>query len=53
MSPNERPRNDRYVAMARAATDDEDAFNRAWGQGVKMPLNEAIALVFGTTIVQR
>jgi hypothetical protein len=53
MSPNERPRNDRYVAMARAATDDEAAFNRAWRQGREMPLNEAIELAFGTTIVQR
>jgi tetratricopeptide (TPR) repeat protein len=53
VSPNERPRNDRYVAMARAATSDEGAFDRAWLQGHKMPLNEAIELAFGTTIVQR
>jgi hypothetical protein len=46
MSPNERPRNDRYAAMARAATSDEDAFERAWRQGREMPLDEAIALAF-------
>ena len=52
VSPNERPRSDRYVATARAATDDEGAFDRAWRQGREMPLDEAIALAFGATIAQ-
>ncbi len=46
MSPNERPRNDRYAAVARAAPSDEGAFERTWRQGREMPLNEAIALAF-------
>ena len=46
MSPNERPRNDRYAAMARAATRDEGAFERAWRQGREMPLDEVIVLAF-------
>jgi hypothetical protein len=39
--------------MARAATDDEGAFERAWRQGRAMPLNDAIEPAFGATIVQR
>jgi hypothetical protein len=52
MSPNERPRNDRYVATARAAADDKGSFDRAWRQGREMPLDEVIALAFGATIAQ-
>ena len=48
--PNERSRNDRYAITARATFDDEGAFDRAWRQGRKMPLNEAIELAFGATI---
>jgi len=50
MSPNERPRKDRYAAMARAAASDEGAFERAWRQGREMPQNEAVELAFGATI---
>jgi hypothetical protein len=39
--------------MARAAVDDQGAFDRAWQQGRDMSLNEAIALAFGETPVQR
>ena len=46
MSPNERPRNDRYAAVACAAASDQGAFDRAWRQGREMPLDEAIALAF-------
>ena len=46
MSPNELPRTDRYIAMARAATGDQDTFERAWRQGREMPLDEAIARAF-------
>ena len=52
-SPNERPRNDRYATMARAAAADEAAFDRAWRQGREMPLDEAIELAFGPTIAQQ
>ena len=53
MSPNERPRNDRYAAMARAATSDEGAFEPAWRQGREMSLDEAIELAFGATVARR
>ena len=53
ISPNDRPRIDRYTAMARAAVDHGGAFDRAWQQGRDMSLNEAIALAFGETIVRR
>jgi predicted ATPase/class 3 adenylate cyclase/Tfp pilus assembly protein PilF len=53
ISPNDRPRIDRYTAMARAAIDHGDAFDQAWQQGRDMSLNEAIALAFGETIVKR
>jgi hypothetical protein len=36
--------------MARAAAEDQGAFDRAWRQGREMPLNEVIELAFGTTI---
>jgi hypothetical protein len=49
MSPNERPRNERYIVMARAAARNDDAFDGAWQQGHEMPLNEASELAFGTT----
>ena len=32
--------------MARAATSDEGAFERAWRQGREMSLDEVIVLVF-------
>ena len=48
MSPNEQPRNKRYIAMARAAAGNDDSFDRAWQQGHEMPLNEASELAFGT-----
>jgi len=46
MSPNEAPRNDRFAAVARAAADDDNAFEKAWRQGREMPLDEVIALAF-------
>ena len=46
MSPNEAPRNDRYVDVARAAASGDDAFEKAWRQGREMPLDEVIALAF-------
>jgi predicted ATPase/class 3 adenylate cyclase/Tfp pilus assembly protein PilF len=44
VAPNERMRNDRLVTAARTALGDERAFERAWKQGRKVPLNEAIEL---------
>ena len=53
MSPNERSRNDRYAAMARASAADEAAFDRAWQHGRETPLDDAIAQAFGATIARR
>jgi len=53
ISPNERSRNDRYAAVARADSQDEGAFDRAWRQGREKPLGETIELAFGATIAQR
>ncbi len=52
VSPNERPRNDRYVAKARAATGDEGAFGRAWRQGREMSQNEVIEQALGATLAR-
>jgi len=49
ISPNERPRNDRCAAMAREATRDDGAFDRAWRQGREMSFNEVIELARGAT----
>ena len=53
MLPNERSRNHKYATMARQTTADQGAFDQAWRQGRKMPLNEAVELAFGATIAQR
>jgi hypothetical protein len=39
--------------MARAGSQDEGAFDRAWRQGGEKPLDETIELAFGATIAQR
>ncbi len=49
MLPNERSRNHKYATMARQTIADQGAFDRAWGQGRNMPLNEAVELAFGAT----
>jgi non-specific serine/threonine protein kinase len=53
ISPNERPRHEGHVASARAAAGDQCAFDRAWGQGRDMPINETIDLAVGAKIPQQ
>jgi hypothetical protein len=53
VSPNERVRQDRLVTAARTGLGDERAFGRAWKQGRKLPLNEAIEVAFGATTAPR
>src|SRR5262249_62106157 len=42
--PNERPRYERRVAGARAAVNDDCAFEAAWAEGRAMTLEQAIEL---------
>jgi predicted ATPase/class 3 adenylate cyclase len=53
IAPNERLRNDRFATAARTNLCDERAFGRAWKEGRKLALNEAIELAFGATMMRR
>jgi len=42
LAPNERPRYDPQIASARAAMEDDSAFDSAWQEGRTMTLEQAI-----------
>jgi hypothetical protein len=52
LPPNERPRYDRRVAVARAALRDDAAFERAWQEGRALTIEQGIALALSDTVTQ-
>jgi predicted ATPase/class 3 adenylate cyclase/Tfp pilus assembly protein PilF len=52
LPPNVRPRYERSVASARAASEEEGTFDRAWQEGRALTLDQAIALALEETVEQ-